>query len=79
MPMTTKDTSRHHQLQIEFPDEHMRKYWVDNNVELTKAECDHHILGMYNSFYNRRGWRWVRKHGHGEQFPIEKHWVWCEG
>ena len=43
------------QLQIEFPDEHMRKYWMDNNPELTKAESEHHILGMYNSYYKITG------------------------
>ena len=75
--MTMKDISR--QLQIEFPDEHMRKYWEDNNPELTKAECDHHILGMYNSYYKLRGWHYTRKHENPEQFPIEKHWIWYDG
>ena len=42
------------QLQIEFPDEHMQKYWIDNNVEMSKAEYDHHLLGMYNSSYKQR-------------------------
>jgi len=66
------------QLQIEFPDEHLRKYWIDNNAEMSKAECDHHILGMYNSYYKQRGWHYTRKHKNPEQFPIEKHWVWYE-
>ena len=79
-PMTVKDLSkRMHQLEIEFPDEHMRKYWEDNNPELTKAEADHHILGMYNSYYKRIGWHYTRKHENPEQFPIEKHWIWYEG
>ena len=66
------------QLQIEFPDEHMRKYWMDNNPELTKSESDHHILGMYNSYYKITGWQYTRKHEVPEQFPIEKHWVWVD-
>ena len=65
------------QLQIEFPDEHMRKYWMDN-TELTKSESDHHILGMYNSYYKITGWQYTRKHEGPEQFPIEKHWVWVD-
>ena len=66
------------QLEIEFPDEHMRKYWMDNNPELTKAESEHHILGMYNSYYKITGWQYTRKHEGPEQFPIEKHWVWVD-
>ena len=39
MHMTKKDILRRmRQLQIEFPDEHMRKYWIDNNIEMTQAE-----------------------------------------
>jgi hypothetical protein len=66
------------QLQIEFPDEHMQKYWIDNNVEMSKAEYDHHLLGMYNSSYKQRGWHYTRKYKNPEQYPIEKHWIWCD-
>ena len=66
------------QLQIEFPDSFMKKYWLDNNDDITKAESDHCIIGMYNSFYKRKGWHYTRKHDGPEQFPIEKHWVWYE-
>ena len=39
MLMTKTDTSKQmRQLQIEFPDEHMQKYWKDANFTATKAE-----------------------------------------
>ena len=83
MLMTTKDTLRHHQLQIEFPDEHMRKYWLDNNVEETSTERWFCLEGRMRSWNKERGWHYTPKnkiyeHERGPQFPIELHWVWHE-
>ena len=78
MPMTKKDTSRHHQLQIEFPDKHMRKYWLDNNIEMTPAELKDGIEGRMRCFWKQRGWHQTRKHTGQEQFPIELEWAWYE-
>ena len=78
MPMTKTATLRHHQLQIEFPDEHMRKYWLDNNVDETSAESKFCLEGRMRSWNKERGWHYTRKHKGPEQFPIELHWVWHE-
>jgi len=64
------------QLQIEFPDEHMKKYWLDHNVELTKAELKYCVEGRMRAYANERGWHYTRKYTEKEQFPIELHWVW---
>ena len=76
MLMTTKDISRHHQLQIEFPGQ--EKYWLDNNVVMTEVEMKYSIEGRVRSSNNERGWHYTRKHKGNEQFPIELHWVWYE-
>ena len=79
MPMTKKDTSRRmHQLQIEFPDEHVRKYWMDNNFTATAAELKDSVEGRMRCYWKQRGWHQTRKHKGKEQFPIELHWVWYE-
>ena len=83
MLMTTKDTLRHHQLQIEFPDDHMRKYWMDNNVEETSTERWFCLEGRMRSWNKERGWHYTPKNKiydneRGPQFPIELHWVWHE-
>jgi len=66
------------QLQIEFPDDHMRKYWLDNNVEETSSEIKFCIEGRMRSYAKERGWHYTRKHTGPEQFPIELHWEWYE-
>ena len=66
------------QLQIEFPDEHMRKYWMDNNFTATAAELKDGVEGRTRCYNNERGWHQTRKHTGREQFPIELHWVWYE-
>ena len=76
MPMTKKDISRHHQLQIEFSGQ--EKYWLDNNVEMTPVEMKECIEGRMRSWNNERGWHYTRKYTGSEQFPIELHWVWFE-
>ena len=78
MLMTKKDTSRHHQLQIEFPDEYMKKYWLDNNIVMSPAEIKFCTEGRMRSYAKERGWHYTRKHKGPEQFPIELHWVWYE-
>ena len=78
MLMTKKDTSRHHQLQIEFPDEHMRKYWLDNNIEMTPAELKDCVEGRMRCYWKQRGWHQTRKNTDDNSFPIELHWVWHE-
>ena len=84
MLMTKTDTSRRlHQLQIEFPDEHLRKYWMDNKVEETSAESKFCLEGRMRSWNKKRGWHYTPKkkiydHERGQQFPIELHWVWHE-
>jgi len=78
MLMTQKDTSRHHQLQIEFPDDSMKKYWLDNNIEMTLAELKDCLEGRMRCRINERGWHQTRKYKNPEQFPIELHWVWYE-
>ena len=80
MLMTKTDTSRQmRQLQIEFPDEHMRKYWMDNNFTATAAELKDSVEGRIRCHLEERGWHQTRKHTGPEQFPIELDWVWCEG
>ena len=76
MLMTTKDTLRQHQLQIEFPGQ--EKYWLDNNVEMTLVEMKDCLEGRMRCWKNERGWHYTRKHTGPEQFPIELHWVWHE-
>ncbi len=79
MPMTKKDISRRmRQLQIEFPDEHLRKYWVDNNIEMSVAEIKYSLEGRMRCWNKERGWHYTRKHKGPEQFPIELHWIWHE-
>ena len=84
MHMIKKDTSRQmRQLQIEFPDEHMRKYWLDHNVEMSKSEIKYCLEGRMRSWNKERGWHYTPKnkiydHERGPQFPIELHWVWHE-
>ena len=82
MPMTKKDTLRRmHQLQIEFPDEHMQKYWKDSNWEFNKKEAKERVEGMMLSYASKPGWHYTTKgvvyehEGTRPQFPIEKHWV----
>jgi len=76
MLMTKKDTLRHHQLQIEFPDQ--EKYWLDNNIVMSPAEIKFCTEGRMRSYAKERGWHYTRKHKGPEQFPIELHWVWYE-
>ena len=84
MHMIKTDTSRQmRQLQIEFPDEHMRKYWLDHNVEMSKSEIKYCLEGRMRSWNKERGWHYTPKnkiydHERGPQFPIELHWVWQE-
>ena len=66
------------QLQIEFLEEHMRKYWLDNNIEMTRAELKAGVEGRMRCYRKERGWHQTRKHTGPEQFPIELHWVWHE-
>ena len=66
------------QLQVEFPDERMRKYWLDNNVEMSPAEMGFNIEGRIRAQKNERGWHYTRKHKGNEQFPIELEWRWFE-
>ena len=77
MPMTKKDTSRHHQLQIEFPG--LEKYWLDNNVEMTAAELKDSVEGRMRCYWKQRGWHQTRKNTDDNSFPIELHWIWYEG
>ena len=76
MLMTKKDTSRHHQLQIEFPG--LEKYWLDNNVEMTAAELKDSVEGRMRCYWKQRGWHQTRKNTDDNSFPIELHWVWYE-
>ena len=76
MLMTKKDTSRHHQLQIEFPGQ--EKYWLDNNVEMTAAELKDSVEGRMRCYWKQRGWHQTRKNTDDNSFPIELHWVWYE-
>ena len=81
---TTKTVSlRHHQLQIEFPDEHMRKYWLDNNVVETPTGSKFCLEGRMRAYRKERGWHYTTKnkiydHERGVQFPVELHWVWYD-
>ena len=76
MLMTTRDISRHHQLQIEFLGQ--EKYWLDNNVEMTAAELKDSVEGRMRCYWKQRGWHQTRKNTDDNSFPIELHWVWCE-
>ena len=75
-----KDTSRRmHQLQIEFPDEHVRKYWMDNNFTATAAELKDSVEGRMRCYYKQRGWHQTSAPvGPGQHFPIELYWEWYE-
>jgi hypothetical protein len=64
------------QLQIEFPDEFMRKYWLDSNAHETLAESEFCLEGRMRAYRKERGWHYTRKTKGPEQFPIEQHWVW---
>ena len=77
MPTTKKGTSRHHQLQIEFPGQ--EKYWLDNNVEMTAAELKDSVEGRMRCYWKQRGWHQTRKNTDDNSFPIELHWIWHEG
>ena len=66
------------QLQIEFPDEFMRKYWVDNNIVMSAAEIKFSTEGIMRSYAKGRGWHYTRKNKGPEQFPIELHWEWYD-
>ena len=66
------------QLQVEFPDEHMRKYWLDSNVDMSPAELGFDTEGRIRCHKNERGWHYTRKYKDGEQFPIELEWRWHE-
>ena len=80
MPMTKKDTSRPHQLQIEFPDDFMKKYWLDNNIEMTAAELKDCVEGRMRCYWKQRGWHQTSAPvGPGQHFPIELYWKWYEG
>ena len=77
MLMTKKDTSRHHQLQIEFPG--LEKYWLDNNVEMTAAELKDSVEGRMRCYWKQRGWHQTSAPvGPGQHFPIELYWEWYE-
>ena len=80
MPMTKKDTSRRlHQLQIEFPDEHLRKYWMDNNFTATPAELKFSVEARMRCYRKERGWHQTSDPvGPGQHFPIELRWEWYE-
>ena len=71
------------QLQIEFPDEYMKKYWLDNNVVLSAAEIKFCTEGRMRAYAKERGWHYTPKnkiydHEKGVQFPIELHWEWYD-
>ena len=67
------------QLQIEFPDEHMRKYWMDANFTATPAELKDGIEGRMRCYRKERGWHLTSAPvGPGQHFPIELYWEWYE-
>ena len=67
------------QLQIEFPDEHMRKYWMDNNFTATAAELKDGLEGRMRCYWKQRGWHQTSAPvGPGQHFPIELYWEWYE-
>ena len=67
------------QLQIEFLEEHMRKYWLDNNIEMTRAELKDGVEGRMRCYRKERGWHLTSEPvGPGQHFPIELFWVWYE-
>ena len=49
------------QLQIEFPDEYMKKYWLDNNIVMSAAEIKFSTEGRMRSYAKERGWHYTRK------------------
>ena len=67
------------QLQIEFPDEHMRKYWMDNNFTATAAELKHGLEGRMRCYWKQRGWHQTSAPYAGDDFPIELYWEWYDG
>ena len=78
MPMTKTGTSRHHQLQIEFPGQ--EKYWLDNNIEMTAAELKDCVEGRMRCYWKQRGWHQTSAPvAPGQHFPIELYWEWYEG
>ena len=80
MPMTKKDTSKPmRQLQIEFPDDSMKKYWLDNNVEMSPAELKDRVEARMRCYRKERGWHLTSAPvGPGQHFPIELYWEWYE-
>jgi len=67
------------QLQIEFPDEHMRKYWMDNNFTATAAELKHGLEARMRCYRKERGWHQTSAPYAGDDFPIELYWEWYDG
>ena len=69
------------QLQIEFPDRHMQKYWKDSNWVYNKAEAMERIAGAMRCWTGEKGWHYkisnrIEDHeGKQAQFPIEREWV----
>ena len=80
MLMTMKDTLKQmRQLQIEFPDEHMQKYWKDANFTATKAELKDRVEARMRCYRKERGWHLTSAPvGPGQHFPIELYWEWHE-
>ena len=80
MLMTMKDTLKQmRQLQIEFPDDHMKKYWRDANFTATPAELKDGIKARMRCYRKERGWHLTSDPvGPGQHFPIELYWEWYE-
>ena len=72
------------QLQIEFPDRHMQKYWKDRNYVYNRAEAMERIQGAIRCWTGEKGWHYkisnrIEYHeGKRAQFPIEREWVYVE-
>jgi len=72
------------QLQIEFPDRHMQKYWKDSNYVYNRAEAMERIQGAIRCWTGEKGWHYkisnrIEDHeGKRAQFPIEREWVYVE-
>ena len=72
------------QLQIEFPDRHMQKYWKDSNFVYNHAEIMERIQGAMRCWTGEKGWQYkisnrIEDHeGKKAQFPIEREWVYVE-
>ena len=67
------------QLQIEFLDKHMRKYWMDNNFTATAAELKHGLEARMRCYRKERGWHQTSAPYAGDDFPIELYWEWYDG